>query len=134
MFRLKLAILACLATPALGDRLLAEATCAPTDTEMQFNCEISLSEGGVPVEGAAFTVKPDMRSMPMAHNIPPVASKATESPGIYSVRLDLQMLGDWTLTLDLTEPRRDRVILRHTFDETTLDHPSMDHSSQGASH
>jgi hypothetical protein len=129
MFRLILATLSCLATPALADRILAEATCIPTDSEMRFSCEIALSQGGQPVEGATFTVKPDMPSMPMAHNMRPVPAETTDSPGIYSVHLHLEMLGEWTLTLDLTEPRRDRAVVPYTFDDTAPEHRSVDHSS-----
>ena len=133
MFRLTLAGLACIATPVLADRILAEATCSPTDTELLFSCEIALSEGGVPVEGAAFTVKPDMPSMPMAHISRPVPVEATERPGIYSTPLNLQMLGDWILRLDLTEPRRERIVVRHTFDDEAPEHRSKDNSSHGGS-
>ena len=133
MSRLILAALVFMATPALADRILAKATCLPTDTELRFSCEIALSEGGVPVEGAAFVVKPDMPSMPMAHNIRPVPAEATDRPGVFSVRLDLQMLGVWTLTLDLIEPRRDRIVVSHTFDDAVPDHFSRDHSGHSGS-
>ncbi|MDU8913305.1 FixH family protein [Aestuariicoccus sp. MJ-SS9] len=122
MFRLIVAVLICIAPPALAERILAEATCSPTHTELQFRCEIALNEGGAPVDGAAFTVKPDMPSMPMAHNIPPVPAEPTDTPGVYSAQLELQMLGDWTLTLDLTKPRRDRIVVSHKFDDAVPNH------------
>lgn len=137
MFRLTFAALACLATPAAADRILAEAACSSTETELHFDCEIALSEGGAPVANAAFTVRPDMPSMPMAHNMPTVPAETTGRPGIYSARLALQMSGDWTLTLDLTAPRRDRIVLSHTFqdaaNDAAPDHRSMDHSGHGGS-
>ena len=133
MFRLIVAVLTCISTPALAERILAEATCSPTNTELQFRCEITLNQGGAPVDGAAFTVKPDMPTMPMAHNIPPVSVEATDIPGVYSAIFELQMLGDWTLTLDLSEPRRDRIVVSHTFDDTVPNQQSPDHSGHSGS-
>lgn len=115
MFRPSLALLICLATPAMADRITASATCVPGDAALHYRCDIALSESGAALSDAAFTVKPDMPSMPMAHNIAPVDAVETETPGRYVVDLHLDMLGDWALTLDLSEPRRDRLVLTYSF-------------------
>ena len=123
MIRPTLALLS-LATPAMADRILADASCS---------CNIFLTEGDLPVEGAAFTVTPAMPSMPMAHNIPPVEAVETEKQGAYTAKLQLGMPGDWTLTLDLTSPRRDRIILKHSFAQQASESGAMDDSGQDAS-
>lgn len=122
-----------LATPALADRMRAEADCAPTGMDMQFTCNISITAGGHPVEGAVFTVSPSMPSMPMAHNIPASPSQAGTTPGVYSVSLHLEMPGDWLLTLDIIQPRRDRVIVHHSFGATAMDHHKTGHSGHDTS-
>ena len=129
MFRTGL-ILICLASPAVADRFHAQATCVPTDMALRYACEIRLMQGNDAVENATFTVRPDMPSMPMAHNIPPVAAVATDTPGLYATEIEIEMLGDWTLTLDLSAPRRDRVVLRYLFEGTPEAHQTTDHSSQ----
>ncbi|SHH35595.1 FixH family protein [Marivita hallyeonensis] len=132
MFRLTLAALISLASPAVADRIIADANCAPTEIDLRFNCEFNLTQNGVPVEGASFTIKPDMPSMPMAHNIPPVPADITERPGAYVAVLDLQMLGDWTLTLDVSAPRRDRIVLSQIFDDAASDHLPTEHSGHSS--
>ena len=74
-----------------------------------------------------------MPSMPMAHNIPASPSQAGAAPGVYSVNLHLEMLGDWMLTLDITQPRRDRVIVHHSFGDTAMEHHNKGHSGTGHS-
>lgn len=132
MIRPTLALLS-LATPAMADRILADASCAPMPMDLHYSCNIFLTEGDMPVEGAAFTVTPAMPSMPMAHNIPPVEAVETEKQGAYTAKLQLGMPGDWTLTLDLTSPRRDRIILKHSFAQQASESSAMDHSGQDAS-
>ena len=125
--------LACLAHPALADRILAEATCTNTEMDLHFRCDIVLTANGAPVDGAAFTVTPAMPSMPMAHNIPPVEAAATDEPGTYTAELQLEMAGDWTLTLDLTNPRRDRVVVSHRFEAQVAEGHGTDHSGHAMS-
>jgi hypothetical protein len=109
------ALLLTLTVPALAERLAAEADCAATDDPLVYECVIEVAEGGAPLGGAAFTVKPDMPSMPMAHNIAPVAAEAGDAPGAYRVPLRLDMHGRWTLRLDFTAPRRDVIVIDHEF-------------------
>ena len=115
MIRTTFALL-CLATPAFADRIEAEASCTQTQSDLHYHCNIALSSSGNPVSGVTFTVSLAMPSMPMAHNIPPVEATESETPGTYSTDLHLDMPGDWILTLELSAPRRDRVVLSHSFD------------------
>ncbi len=48
--------------------------------------------------------------MPGAPNLPPVKAGPGEAPGLYQAPIELEMLGDWTLRLDLAGPLRDRVV------------------------
>ncbi|TMV04258.1 FixH family protein [Ruegeria sediminis] len=101
--------------PALADRLQAEADCSPSDADLTYECVFHLSRGGEPVEDAVFTVKPDMPSMPMAHNIEPVAASFEDSTGAYRAKLKLDMHGQWALRLDVSAPARDVVIIDKEF-------------------
>ena len=120
--------LGCLATPAVAERMHADADCTPATMPMHFTCEITLSNGETAVEGAIFTVTPTMPSMPMAHNIPPAAAQARTTPGTYSVDLRLDMLGEWMLSLDISHPRRDRVMVTKTFEEGSHDNHKSGHA------
>ena len=131
MLRTSLALI-CLAGPAVAERFHAQATCSPSGMALHYACEIRLMPGGETVENAAFTVRPDMPSMPMAHNIRPVAVVATETPGLYSADIEIEMPGDWTLTLDLSAPRRDRVMLPYRFEAQADGHQATDHSGHDA--
>lgn len=127
MIRTTLALI-CLAAPAMADRIQAEASCTPLPAEQQYRCDILLTAAGSPLEGAAFTVKPDMPSMPMAHNLRPVDATATDTPGTYSADIHLEMWGDWTLTLDLSAPRRDRVVLSYSFEKPASETRMINHA------
>jgi hypothetical protein len=91
--------------------------CEPTGTRYEWRCLIELTENGEPVADATFMVRADMPEMPMAHNVPPATAEPADEPGTYAVVLPLEMDGLWLLRLDLTEPRRDVVIIRHAFGE-----------------
>jgi hypothetical protein len=138
MTRFLFAALAALATsaPALADRIDARAECMPTEAELAYSCTIHLSQGGVPVEGAEFTVKPDMPEMPMAHNFAPTAAAPTDAAGDYVVPLQLEMHGRWILQLDISAPARDRVVVDYDFtppihvhDKATHDHMQSGHGT-----
>ena len=129
MIRLGLAF-ALLSSPVFADRLQAMADCMPAAEALHFTCDFNLSAGGEPVEDATFTVTPTMPSMPMAHNIPPADIRRGEAPGSYSADLHLEMLGDWILTLDITRPHRDRIVLNYTFDDAPPADGAKGHSHQ----
>lgn len=115
MKKILLAALLILPVPALADRIQATADCSSGEMAMHFTCLISLQQDGAPVEGAAFTVKTTMPSMPMAHNMPGAEAEATETPGEYKVMLHLEMYGEWALSLMLSEPERDMIMLKQDF-------------------
>ena len=103
-----------------GERADADVACEPAGEKLVYDCLIMLKgrKSGAPLEGAAVTVKLDMPSMPMAHNVRPVEAMAGSMPGQYRARLELQMHGIWTLTLDVSGPTRDRVVRKLQFTST----------------
>ena len=108
------ALLAAAAPAAAGDiRAAAEVSCAPTERPLVYDCSIALSDrrGGAAIDGAEVTVGADMPTMPMAHNVRPVAAAPAGAPGRYAAELELEMHGAWALRLDIAGPVRDRVIV-----------------------
>ena len=115
-----LALLAMLAAggPALaGERVAADVSCAPAAEKLTYDCMIMLKgkKSGEPVEGAEVVVKADMPSMPLAHNVRPVEAAPGSMPGHYTATLELEMLGEWALTLDVSGPTRDRIVKKLDF-------------------
>jgi hypothetical protein len=53
---------------------------------------------------------------------PAKATPATE-PGVYQVRLALEMHGDWALRIDVSGPLRDRVVVPLRFDDKAVRPP-----------
>src|SRR3982751_6298965 len=76
-----------------------------------------LARADQPVAGAQLTVSADMPSMPGEHRLKPVKARPGKGPGEYLVRLDLDMPGEWDLTLRLTGAVRDRLLLHCEFDQ-----------------
>ena len=127
-----------------GERVVADVSCTPAVEDLTYDCMIMLKgkKSGDPVEGAEVVVKADMPSMPLAHNVRPVKAAAAAMPGHYTATLELEMLGEWALTLDVTGPTRDRVVKKldfgagemgHTHGDMEdhggeMDHGDMDHS------
>lgn len=100
----------------------ATVECLPTSTRLDYDCTIDLRgvDDGLPVTGARLTVGADMPSMPMMHNVKPVAAMPTTRPGIYAVRLPLEMYGVWAIRIDLSAPLRDRIVVRREFTRTEV--------------
>ena len=100
-----------------GERVAADVSCAATAETLTYDCTIMLTgrKSGVPVEGAEVVVKPDMPSMPLAHNVRPVKAAAGSMPGHYTATLELEMPGEWALTLDVSGPTRDRIVKKLDF-------------------
>ena len=98
-------------TIARPGSIQADVACHPAGKYLAYDCTIRLSQAatGAPVTDAAFTVTADMASMPMAHNVRPVTGMASGEPGVYRARLDLEMVGTWTVNLQLSRPTRDRI-------------------------
>ncbi len=105
------------ATAAAGERVKADIDCAPTAEKMVYDCMIMLTgkKTGTPIEGAEVTVNADMPSMAMAHNVRPVKAMPMGGPGGYHARIELEMYGQWALTLDVEGPTRDKVIEKLQF-------------------
>jgi hypothetical protein len=95
-----------------GERAKADVDCRATGEKLVYDCMIMLTnrKSGDPIPGAKIVVKADMPSMPMAHNAAPVNAIAMGEPGGYHARLKLEMHGEWTLTIDVSGPLRDRLV------------------------
>lgn len=117
-----------LAPPALaGERAAAGIACEPTAEALVYTCTIVVTgrKSTEPVVAEALSVKADMPSMPMAHNLPPARAIPVEGkPGHYAATLELDMHGEWALAIDVdgktaeTAARvRDKVIVKQAFGE-----------------
>ena len=102
-----------------ADRKSAQVECAATDVRLTYDCIITLTNKttGHAIKDAEFTVSADMPSMPGAHAIKPV-SVMDHGMGMYHVQLVLEMYGEWALTMDFTQPKRDRVVTKVTITKT----------------
>ncbi|HSK42108.1 MAG TPA: FixH family protein [Arenibaculum sp.] len=100
-----------LAAPAAAEPLEADIRCRPAGTGPVYDCAITLADPGTgsPVSDAQFTVGADMPSMPMAHNVRPVAAVPAGEPGTYHARLALEMHGTWTVKLLVSAPVQARI-------------------------
>ena len=116
---------------AAGERPMVNVECKPTDEKLAFHCmfDVTGKKSHEPMDGAAFKVNADMASMPLAHNVKPIRPMPVAGkPGSYEGRLELEMLGEWTLKLTFDEPVRDIVIRKLTFGDAAM---AMDHSKMG---
>lgn len=95
----------------------AQLACRATGEDFAYECTVTLTRGGQPVQGAEVSVGADMPSMPMAHNVRPAKARPGTKPGEYKVRLELEMLGEWAVKLRLSGPVRDQLILHYDFDD-----------------
>ena len=104
-------------TATAGERVAADISCEAAAERLAYDCKIMLKgkKSGEPVEGAEVVIKADMSSMPLAHNVRPVMAVPGSMPGHYTARLELEMLGEWALTLDVSGPMRDRVVKKLDF-------------------
>ena len=118
-----------LCTPAIAGRINADVNCLQGAEDMQFDCVFSLVQGAAPLQGAKFTVLPQMPSMPMAHNNQPIPAMPLADAGRYHVPMVLDMLGEWALKLEFSAPRRDVVVIKVQFPaDVTAETPSHTHS------
>lgn len=106
-------------TASAGDRAQADVGCKATDEKLVYDCMIMLmnKKSGNPISGAKIVVKADMPSMPMTHNLAPVNAKAMGKPGSYRARIKLEMHGEWTLSINISGPLRDRLVKKLQFGE-----------------
>jgi len=105
-------------SPAAGKKS-GQVECAATDVRLAYDCIITLTnkQTGQTIKDAEFTVSADMPSMPGAHTVKPVAVM-NHGMGMYHVQLVLEMYGEWALTMDFTQPKRDRVVTKVTITKT----------------
>ena len=98
-----------------ADRKSAQVECAATDVRLTYDCIITLrnKKTGQAIKDAEFSVSADMPSMPGAHTVKPVTA-INQGTGIYHAKLVLEMYGEWALTMDFTQPERDRVVSKIT--------------------
>jgi YtkA-like len=107
---------------AAQGRAAADVSCRPAGAPLQYDCAIRLTEARskTPLTGATVTIGADMPSMPMAHNVRPRKATPSTEPGLYEVRLELEMNGDWVLRIDVTGPVRDRVVVPLSFEDNAV--------------
>ena len=122
------AVLAASVSAWAGERVAADVSCTPAAEKLTYDCTIMLKgkKSGDPIEGAGVVIKADMPSMPLAHNVRPVQAAPGSMPGHYTATLEIEMLGEWALTLDVNGPTRDRVVKKLDFG-TGTDAGDMDH-------
>jgi hypothetical protein len=108
-----------LAGSAFAEPLKADIECHSAGRGPVYDCMIRLADANTraPVPNAKFTVSADMPSMPMAHNLRPVPAAASTEPGVYRVRLALEMYGAWTLRLRISSPVQDQIRKNMDFPE-----------------
>lgn len=97
-------------------KTIADVECNGTEEKLVYSCSIFLSEMKTKkkIDSAVFVVGAGMPSMPGAHNVKPVKAH-NMGMGMYHVRLNLEMYGEWALRMDFTKPRRDRVVKKIIF-------------------
>ena len=102
-----------------ADKKSAQVECAATDVRLTYDCIITLrnKKTGQAIKDAEFSVSADMPSMPGAHTVKPV-SVMSQGMGIYHAKLVLEMYGEWALTIDFTQPERDRLVTKITITKT----------------
>jgi hypothetical protein len=116
------AVLSVVASAQSAQRARAEISCTPTATAHVFACVMALRDArtGAAIDKAEATVKADMPSMPMMHNLAPVAAAPGETPGQYRFELKLDMHGDWALQVTVEKPLRDRLVEVLSFEGTQV--------------
>jgi len=110
-------------------RLEARVDCQETHQRLVYDCTVRIMDAGAHqvVEGLAVQVKADMPSMPMAHNIAPVAARPAAQPGVYAFPIKLDMYGKWAFSVRVSGPREDLLV-------DVLDLQPEDSGQEGHSH
>jgi hypothetical protein len=99
-------------------RAKAAVKCVSAKVVLEYDCTIRLANArsGEPISGVTVSVGADMPSMPGMHNVRPVKATEQAEKGVYHVRLELEMHGDWAVQVDLSGAVRDRVITMLRFE------------------
>jgi hypothetical protein len=109
-----------------ADRARVTTICKPAADKFVYDCTFRLTNArtGAPLADAEVVISADMPSMPMAHNVKPVAAGATGTVGEYAARLALEMHGDWALRLRISGPVKDQIVELRNFDAQGSGPPS----------
>jgi hypothetical protein len=93
-------------------RTKADIACQPSGEKLTYDCTVKLADSrtGDALSGISLGVGADMPSMPGAHSIRPAKATELAEHGTYRARVTLEMHGDWALQLNLSGPRRDRIV------------------------
>jgi hypothetical protein len=92
-----------------GSRPKVTLQCVSFGIGPMLECLIDLQRrDGTALETAQVTLGALMPSMPMAHTIRPTKAESTGKPGQYIGRLELEMLGVWSVSVDISGPVRDK--------------------------
>lgn len=95
-----------------------ELQCVSYGMGPMLECTVDLKRrDGTPLDGAQVTLGALMPSMPMAHTVKPVRAQASGAPGRYKGTLELEMLGVWSVDIDITGPVRDKLARNVRVDE-----------------
>ena len=74
-------------------------------------CTVYLrNKDGPPLRDGRVVLSASMPSMPMAHSIRPVVASPMGKPGEYRGTLELEMPGVWAIQVDVSKPRRERLV------------------------
>jgi hypothetical protein len=93
-----------------GTRPQVDLACVSHGMGPLLECRVDLRRrDGTAVEGAQVMLGALMPSMPMAHTIKPMRAEPTGKPGEYRATLELQMLGVWSVDVDISGPLREKV-------------------------
>jgi hypothetical protein len=97
-----------------GGKLKSALGCNPTDEALTYDCMlVILDQGGqVPLANAKVVVGADMPSMPGAHHVVPVVALPGAEPGVYTMRIGVEMHGVWELLVGISGPTRRFLIHR----------------------
>ena len=123
---LSILLLACAAQAQPPERAHADLRCKASGKDFVYECSLRLrgAKTGAPMSGVEITVSADMPSMPMAHSIEPVKATPAGTPGLYTFRLALEMLGVWTVKLRLAGRVKDQLVETLDFDRRGATKPS----------
>jgi hypothetical protein len=110
-----------------SERVRSAVACKPVAGDaLAYDCTIELkgAKSAKAIAGAEIVVGADMPSMPMAHNVKPVAATAAATPGTYTARLALEMHGDWAVHVTINAPSRDKTVQVLTFKPNAVAEPA----------
>ena len=102
----------------VGNRPRVALQCLSYGMGPMLECTVELKRrDGSPLDGAQVTLGALMPSMPMAHTVKPRKAQPTGTPGQYRGTLELEMLGVWSVDVDISGPARDKVARNVTVGE-----------------